>query len=642
MKNLQAKRHVVISFIATAILFALLVVSCHVNTTAYAKSYTLPSTNIDATINVDGSLTVSQTREFDFDGSFTLAMLDLGDLPQNSIVTINSVSARGKELNEVTFDTSWRTSGGPGYSCYSFDVAKNKIYAFGRYNDEKVAFKFDYTITNCIEVASDVAELYWKFVGADWDENSDNVTATIHIPASSEANTSNVRAWAHGPLSGRVSIESASLVKLSVDRVRSGEFAEVRIVFPSTWMTIEPSSTSDRLPSILSEEETWANQANKKRMQSLFFVGACCLVAVLFIALSIFLFFRYGKEYKPKFQDDYWRDAPEPGINPAIIGRLMRWNKKDTTDITSAIINLTSKDVLKIEPVKTVKKGLLGGQKEEDDYKFINAVTPASNTDDVDKATLHLLFDIIGEGNSEIMFSDINKFAKDDPESFSDEVNAWQDKLDVCTDNKCYFDEASATVKVSMRIFSLAIFVGGFYAYVWLNNFIPAIAGAIAGIVGFIFTCFMSRRTREGAEVYAKSLALKKWLCEFTALKEKPPTDVKVWGVFMAYAFALGVSKEAIEQLKIYMPSMFEDDISDGMYLPWYFWYTPGYWSRGGIFGGNDGFSDMFNNSLNNTMASVSEAVGALSGGFSSGGGFGGGFSGGGGGGFGGGGGGAR
>lgn len=640
--NEQVKRSVVISFFTTVFLCFVLGISLSVTTPALAKSYSLPSTKIDATINTDGSLTVSQTREFDFDGSFTLAMLDLGDLPQNSTVTINSVTARGRELNEVAFDTSWRNSGGPYQTCYSFDVAKNKIYAFGRYNDEKVAFKFDYTITNCIEVAADVAELYWKFVGADWEETSENVTCDIHIPSAEGASKADVRAWAHGPLSGNVSIESASLVKLTIDKVKSGEFAEVRTVFPNTWMTIAPSSTSDKLPSILSEEEAWANQANEKRMQSLVFVGVCVAVALLFIALSIFLFFKYGKEYKPKFQDDYWRDAPEPGINPAIIARLMRWNKKDTSDITSAIINLTSKDMLKIEPVKTVKKGFLGKQKEDDDYKFIMNVSPTSETDDVDKATLHLLFDVVGKGNSEILFSDINKYAEDDPENFAEEVNTWQDKLDICVDNKCYFDEASATIKVSMRIFSLAMFVGGLYVYVWLDNFIPAIAGAISGIVGFIFTCFMSRRTREGAEVYAKSLALKKWLCEFTALGERPATDVKVWGMFMAYAFALGVSKEAIEQLKIYMPSMFDDDLADGAFLPWYFWYTPGYWSRGGIFGGNDGFSDMFNTSLNNTMASVSEAVGALSGGFSSGGGFGGGFSGGGGGGFGGGGGGAR
>lgn len=640
--NEQVKKSVVISFLTTVFLCLVLGISLTVTTPALAKSYTLPSTKIDATINTDGSLTVSQTREFDFDGSFTLAMLDLGDLPQNSTVTISSVSANGRDLSEVAFDTSWRTSGGPYQTCYSFDVAKNKIYAFGRYDDEKVAFKFDYTITNCIEVAADVAELYWKFVGADWDESSENVTCDIHIPSAADSSSTNVRAWAHGPLSGKVSIESANLVKLTINKVRSGEFAEVRTVFPSGWMAISPTSSADKLPTILSEEEAWANQANEKRMQSLAFVGVCVAVALLFIALSIFLFFKYGKEYKPKFQDDYWRDAPEKGINPAIIARLMRWNKKDTSDITSAIINLTSKDLLKIEPVKTVKKGFLGKQKEDDDYKFIMNVSPASETDDVDKVTLHLLFDVVGKGNSEILFSDINKYAEDDPKSFAEEVNTWQDKLDICVDNKCYFDEASATIKISMRIFSLAMVVGGFYVCVWLDNFIPAIAGAISGIVGFIFTCFMSRRTREGAEVYAKSLALKKWLCEFTALGEKPATDVKVWGMFMAYAFALGVSKEAIAQLKIYAPAMFDDNLSDGAFLPWYFWYTPGYWSRSGIFGSENGFSDVFSSSFNNTMSTVSEAVGALSGGFSSGGGFGGGFSGGGGGGFGGGGGGAR
>lgn len=610
---------------------------------AYAKSYSLPSTNIEATLNADGSMNVVQEREYDFSGDYTLATIDLGTLPQNSTLTLESASINGVVLNEVEFQPSWRSYGGPGVSCYSFDKDKNKIYFFGSYSNEKVKFALSYNITNCINVYSDVAEFYWKFVGAGWEVASENVTAKFNIPAPANASKDNIRAWAHGPLSGRVSIDSVKNVTCTAKKVDAGQFAEARIVFPSSWMSIPSTSSVGKLQSILDEEQKFADEANAERYKSLLYVGICALVALLFIGLCVILFFKYGKEYKPEFTDAYWRDAPEPGINPAVVARLLRWNKQDTSDLTSSIIYLNSKGVLKIEPVKTVKKRLIGSDKEEIDYKFIRSESVQAPIDDVDKATLNLLFDIVGGSNDEILFSDINNFAKSNPSTFSEAVTNWQNRLDISVDNKCFFDEKSETFGILMKILSLSIACVGLFVGFWFDNFLPSVFCIVAGIVGLILSHFMKRRTRYGVEIYAKSIALKKWLCEFTALKEKPATDVKVWGMFMAYAFALGVSKEAIEQLKVYAPQMFDDeDIYGYDILPWYFWYSSGYWSRGGLFGSGQGFSDVFDSTFSNTMATVSEALDAVSGGLSSGGGFGGGFSVGGGGGFGGGGGGAR
>ena len=95
----------------------------------------------------------------------------------------------------------------------------------------------DYKLAGAVEAGSDVAELYWKFVSDGWSQYSENVTCTIYLPAAQGASIDKgtIRAWAHGPLNGRVEIftnqDSAGAV-YEVPEVGSEEFAEARMCFP--------------------------------------------------------------------------------------------------------------------------------------------------------------------------------------------------------------------------------------------------------------------------------------------------------------------------------------------------------------------------------------------------------------------------
>ncbi len=55
------------------------------------------------------------------------------------------------------------------------------------------------------------------------------------------------------------------------------------------------------------------------------------------------------------------------------------------------------------------------------------------------------------------------------------------------------------------------------------------IPGIITGVALIVVSRFMERRTQKGADVYARCKGLRKWLQEFSALDERPATDVKVW-----------------------------------------------------------------------------------------------------------------
>lgn len=609
---------------------------------AHAKSYELTSTTIEAQVNSDGSMDVTQTRKVSFSGDFVLLMVPLGsgvDVDIDSVsVDLGNSELGGGELEQVQFQPTWRYQGNPSYQSWAIDSSSNTLYIFANYESVDATVTLKYTYDDVVNVYSDCAELYWKFVPETWEQDSENVTCNVTLPVGSgvTVGAQDVRAWAHGPLSGQITNNADGKVSFSVPSVSAGSYAEARIVFPTSWMSVAPTSTA-KLDSILSEEQEWADQANAQRWAQGMVVFVSAALAIALIVISILVWWKYGKEPKPQFTDDYWRDAPEPGIHPAVVSRVMSFNEQDSNELTSSIMWLEQKGFITFDATKTTQQGLLGS-KEVDDLVIKKVESAGEPTDPIDKAAYDFLFTTVAQGANELKFNDINSFAQTNGEAFQSAYLACETQIDFAVDNGDYFESKSDTISKIYTTFGLFIMVLAVVAFFFVQSFVPLVFMTVAAAFFLIFSRFMRKRTQHGAEVYAKSNALKKWLKEFSAIDERPPTDVKVWGQFMVYAFALGVAKEAMAQLKIACPQLLEDNVFLGnSSLPWWFWYN-------NFSIGNTNFAaagtDFFSQTISNSFAQIQSAGQIISGrGFSSGGGFGGGgFSMGGGGGFGGGG----
>ena len=216
-------------------------------------------------------------------------------------------------------------------------------------------------------------------------------------------------------------------------------------------------------------------------------------------------------------------------------------------------------------------------------------------------------------------------------------MHGWQGALSAATNREDFFEAKGKRYQGYLIALAVVVALSGVAIWILMSNFIPLIFMIPTAIALGVIGNYMPRRSVKGNELTAKSKALRNWLTDFSSLDERPPTDVKVWGEFMVYAYLFGVADQAIKQLQTTMPQLFEYDGSMGMtYMPWWFWYTGGHTAAGSAM---PSVSDMLQTSMTNTMSTAQAALSGASGNFSSGGGFGGGFSGGGGGGFGGGGG---
>lgn len=627
-------------------LFAIAMLAClALPSHAYAKEYSIPKVDITADAQSDGSLHVVEQRTFSFDGHFTCIWWNMrsGSFTVNS-VQIGEVDDNGDvafhDMPSVGFDISWRDEGGPGTTSYSIDTGKNTVYAFFDATDCDVVIRIDYTVKQGVTPYKDCADLYWQYIGTDWAVANENVTCTISLPVPSGAAPvigSDVYAWGHGPLSGTLAFnDSATAVTYKVDKVSPGEYAEARVVFPRTWLTnissdaLEATGDTAFLDSILKAEEEWADAANYQRMYAQLYLLFWAIVSVLLIAWAIVMYFRHGREHKPTFREEYWRDVPNRDVHPAVIGRLWRFGKEGSEDLMATIMHLSHVGALVIS-----KGSYQKGKKTVEDY-YITIKDEEANAlgDRIDVETIKLLR-TVSNGENPFWLGSIRDYGKAHPSKFNKAVESWQGKVTAAQNAADYFEENGK--KWQGRVIAVAIGypVLCIMLTFLIENYIPVAFAVVTGFVLFGLSNFMTRRTQKGLDDYMRCKALRNWLCEFSALDERPPTDVKVWGEFMVYAYIFGVAKEALAQLRKAVPSIFEEDDArmrdNGWYVPWYAMYSMSHH-------GEESFASAFDTMWSNTESVVSTALSSSS----SGGGFGGGFSGGGGGGFGGGGGGAR
>ncbi len=657
VRRFLATRVALILAAAVLAAVALLAVS---PSSAFAKSYDMTKVDITAQAETDGSLHAVEQRTFDFNGDFTAVWWTFSGLPANAELKVNSmrmaqvdasgnVTGEWETLPSVPFVLSWRDSGGPGTDAYSVDLPKNTVYAFFNVSDEKAVIELDYTVVNGVQAYKDVGEVTWKYVADQWEEASENVTMTLALPVPQGADVvpgENVRAWGHGPLDGSLSINADGSITYTVPRVNAGQYAEARVVFPVEWLTnLSPEaaklhSNVTHLDQVLTEEAAWADKANRDRVLSLAFIIGCGVVCVLLIAWALWSYFRFGKEHEPDFTEEYWRDVPDPSVHPAVIGRLWRWDRESQDDFTATLMHLSHVGAIRIDRGSYEKPKKFGGTETVEDYYLTRMPAVADTmTNPIDTQTLGLLFGTIAGGRDSLWFGTIQQYGKDHPDDFVSSMKGWQGILSAET-NRCDFFEAKGK-RYQGYLVALAIVVAlaGVGIGVMTENFIPLVFMLPTAIALGVIGNYMPRRSVAGNNLVAKCKALRNWLRDFSSLDERPPTDVKVWGEFMVYAYVFGIAKQVMHELQTRVPELFEPDAGMAYgygYVPWWFWYAPTHGASGAIM---PSASDLLNTSVTNTMNTAQAAISGASGNFSSGGGFGGGFSGGGGGGFGGGGG---
>ncbi len=602
---------------------------------AHADGYSMTQTYIGATVEADGSLTVVEGRQFDFDDDINGVYWDIntGTNQQGGTAGVDVLSV---EEDDAAFSrVDYANKGDSGVYTVEQSDGGVKIKVFSPHESgDSAIFYVSYTMTGAVMNWADTAELYWKFVGDGWSANSDDVEMEVYFadgaigtPASKG---DNFRAWGHGPLTGDVSLDADEpMVTYTIPCVHEGEFAEARIAFPSDWVPGLSASSEERMPTILSEEKTWAEEANARRASARMIANTLAAVsvvaAVTFTGVIVVLKLRRRKP-KPLFQDEYFRDVPSAD-HPAVLSALMSWNEVPDQAYIATLMKLTDDRVIKLEETtETKKKGLLRREKEEQTYRITvtDEAWKAAKKDGIDRDVLKVFFAGVKpdkDGVRSRTFSELEEYASERTESVGDKLEDYQNTVKGELADREYVASDGIVAMVFGLVLGILIAfipVGSiFFTDGAQANIIAAIVSVPIVLVGIGVSRTFRRFTPEGAEVAARCKALKHWLEDFTRLKEAVPGDLVLWNKLLVMGVALGVSKEVLRQLAEAVPPEVRE--ADGFYdnYPCYWWYYHHYGTESPL----DSFNDVYHESISAVASSSDSSGGGGGGGFSVGGG---------------------
>lgn len=520
--------------------------------------------------------------------------------------------------NITTFYQGYGYSGDSGVYELSYLSTGLSIKMFNETYKSTTAFYIEYVIEDVAVLHNDVAELYYNFIGEEFDDDISSVKIRVKLP---EETSGEVRVWAHGPLNGEIDIYKEDGYNYgaiaSINNLSRNTAVDIRMVYPKDYLSNNKTSNVNALDYILEVETERANEANSKRAYYKTITIAVTAISIFYIIgliiLTIKAYKKHDKEYKSDFKNEYNREIIEDYDVP-IVEYIM--DKNITSNAFSAqVMNLIYKKKISVEKD--------GKKKNNYTFKRINE----ENINPNESKIMKLLFDEIGKDNT-VTTKEITAYSKVTSKSgnneFLNNFNAWKNSV-ISDAKKEQFYETNNKKGLYFLYGFLGFFVAYLVASVLENGFFAFIT-VILTVIFIIYIATIKKRTVRGNEHYVRWKAFKKFLLDFGRFDEKDLPEIILWEKYLVYATVLGVADKVSKAMQVKLDSMPNASYTAGDFVFDYYLYTS--------------LSRDLNRTISRSYSSAVSAVNAARSRSSSGGGFGGGFSGGGG--FGGGGGGGR
>lgn len=478
-------------------------------------------------------------------------------------------------------------------------------------------YEIKYTVKNAVKVYNDCADFYWQLVGSDFEVHSKKVSGTVTIPTGI-ANMEDLRIWAHGPLNGTINKINNNTVEFSVKDLPIKTFLELRIVTPKT---IFPNSSriysEDKLDSILTTEQKYADDANKKREQQafikkvLYWVGnVIAAIIIIFLIMGIKkkknLLKRFSK-LKPTTDWKYYRELPDNFSSPAEATRMLNGAYIESHSLAGIMMDLCLKKWIEFEIKSKKKEDMIihikndGDKLTEDEKDFYNYLCSINK--------------------DHFSMKDFEKKGTRQPEKFYEMKNKMDEKVKTALEQKGFYDKERKKVfekEILFLILDIVLMLGTFgILFIFFGCLLASAILFLVCLINFIYCIKVMAntgdKTQQGIDMQTKWNGFKNFMQDFSKLNEREIPEIALWEHYLVYATAFGIANKVIKQLKVKYPQMMDDDYLMNNYTLMYI-------------ACNNDFGSSFVSNMSTSMGSVtnySSGSGA-GGGFSSGGGFGG------------------
>jgi uncharacterized membrane protein len=581
----------------------------------FGKSYFYPEIKTNIYFTTDGSARVLQERTYNFDGSFSWAFVDLKKQGAENIIL--------NQLSEKT-DKDWKQ-----IQPTELNNSPKSLYIRWGYSAENQTktFLLDYTIVGGVKRYSDVAEFYWKVIEDEHEKISNN-EITLFLP---EPSPSLFKVYIHsqakpGLLTFNDKKDQADIVQANIP---ANTFLEVRMLASQSMFDKVAKQNEIRYEKILGEEKHNFLVSSLRKFV-LLPIGLLLMVGFPLVLLLIY-YNKYGREPKLQYIARYEHEPPRkapPIVVPAILHQKPEKTAINQNTFWAMFADLLDLCVKGIVSVQEVKEG------HHTHYQFIlEKPDLVEKLDPIDREVAKFFFEEVGESSVILTDKVLKEYAAKHSTGFQAFLNDlfqqtrdwWEKELGIRLidpiSSKAY---NSFVLYIIPAILIGAIMVGNslvaFFAVPKPVTFIlPFSFGMIVFFV-FMFSGRSILRWNEQAYLEQKRWqSFRKFLTDFSAIKDAPITLLPIWEQYFVYAVVLGVAQKFLKNITNLA-------LERGTVLMLPIWYSTTIKGTASIssFAEGMGHFESFASNFTSMMNSFSSSA-ATGGGFSGGGGGGGG-----------------
>ena len=503
---------------------------------SFAASFRIEKLDIEANLQKDGSMVVSEAVTYDIDEIngvyFDIDAKGFGELQYIQVFEDDSTGGF-KEVDSSNYEVS-----------VSDELYRIKLYS--KNHNNRRTFKFVYKLPEAITVYDDVAQFNRKMVGKEWQQGINYITAKVIIPVSASYDNSNILVFGHGPLTGEVDKEGNTVV-YRLNNYYPGDFLEAHILMePEIFSEYNKSKIvhKDMKQKLLDMEAKLADEANAERDKAIrqqeminkVFEKPGLIFGVLssiWGALMYYIHVIFKRKNKVKNSvGKYLRELPD-NSSPALVGGFMT-NSINDNEILATIVDLVRRKVLTLE--------------NSDKNSIIILTGSTENLSAQEKAIVDIYINDFGDGKS----LDLKSFGffQKVPMSVARKFEKWRAMVQSEMNRKNLTYQGLGCLGVIFFAFFPMIFTFAGLVIGMITGNKMFLLIVVMGIILFVSGAKARYPRKELAEAKDKWQAFKNFLSDYSQLEEAKITSVHLWEQYFVYAVALGVSEKVVKAYK--------------------------------------------------------------------------------------------
>ena len=503
---------------------------------SFAASFRIEKLDIEANLQKDGSMVVSEAVTYDIDEIngvyFDIDAKGFGELEYIQVFEDDSTGGF-KEVDSSNYEVS-----------VSDELYRIKLYS--KNHNNRRTFKFVYKLPEAITVYDDVAQFNRKMVGQEWQQGINYITAKVIIPVPASYDNSNILVFGHGPLTGEVDKEGNTVV-YRLNNYYPGDFLEAHILMePEIFSEYNKSKIvhKDMKQKLLDMEAKLADEANAERDKAIrqqeminkVFEKPGLIFGVLssiWGALMYYIHVIFKRKNKVKNSvGKYLRELPD-NSSPALVGGFMT-NSINDNEILATIVDLVRRKVLTLE--------------NSDKNSIIILTGSTENLSAQEKDIVDIYINDFGDGKS----LDLKSFGffQKVPMSVARKFEKWRALIQSEMNRKNLTYQGLGCLGVIFFAFFPMIFTFAGLVIGMITGNKMFLLIVVMGIILFVSGAKARYPRKELAEAKDKWQAFKNFLSDYSQLEEAKITSVHLWEQYFVYAVALGVSEKVVKAYK--------------------------------------------------------------------------------------------